>query len=92
MISPHPKIKDTVFIDINLSTNYLEESYESITKKIKIDVNTKYIYIFGLRYYYLLVVLGIILLIMIILSYGWIPLQRIGLKITLRVEQNKNLS
>ncbi|MDC0252596.1 hypothetical protein OAK52_00350 [Chloroflexi bacterium] len=65
-LSSDEKIKDTVFIDINLSTNYLEESYESITKKIKIDVNTKYIYIFGLRYYYLLVVLGIILLISLV--------------------------
>tara|TARA_Y100000768_G_scaffold89053_1_gene63991 strand:+ start:870 stop:2942 length:2073 start_codon:yes stop_codon:yes gene_type:complete len=59
-MSSNEKIKETLFIDLSLSTLYLDESYESVSKKIQINVNTNYLYIFGLRYYYLLLFLAIL--------------------------------
>jgi len=62
-MSSDEKIKESIFIDLNLSTNYLEEPYVSVSKKIQINVNTKYLYIFGLRYYYWIFIFGIMSLI-----------------------------
>ena len=54
------KIKDIVYIDLNLKTTYLDEDYTSLTKKIAINVNTKYFYLLGLRYYYWLAIIGVL--------------------------------
>ena len=56
-------LKDTVYVDINLNTTYLDENYKTLTKKIAINVNTKYIYFLGLRYYYWLAILGILFIV-----------------------------
>jgi len=64
-MSAKEKVKENVFIDLKLSTIYLEESYESVSKKIQINVNTKYLYIFGFRYYYLIVILAVLFVVSI---------------------------
>lgn len=62
-MSSEEKVKDTVFIDLNLNTIYLEEPYVSISKKLQINVNTNYLYIFGLRYYFWIAIFGILMII-----------------------------
>ena len=62
-MTSNQRVKENVFIDLKLSTIYLEESYESLSRKIQITVNTKYLYIFGLRYYYLIFIFAIIIVI-----------------------------
>ena len=54
------KIKGDIYLDLNLNTNYLEKDYKSKIKKIQISVNTKYLYIFGLRYYYWIIIFVVI--------------------------------
>lgn len=69
-MSSDEKIEESIFIDLNLSTTYLEEPYVSMSKKIQINVNTKFLYIFGFRYYYLIFIFGVISVIsLFVLNY-----------------------
>ena len=64
-LTANEKVKENIFIDLKLKTIYLEEPYESVSKKIQINVNTKYLYIFGFRYYYLILILAVLFVVSI---------------------------
>jgi hypothetical protein len=66
-LESNEKLKDTVYIDLNLNTTYLDENHKSLTKKIAINVNTNYFYFVGLRYYYWLAIFGVLFIVIIFL-------------------------
>ena len=56
------KIKGDVLFDLNLDTKYLEKDYKSTIKKVQVSVNTKYLYIVGIRYYYWILIFVVIII------------------------------
>ena len=47
---------------MNLNTKYLEKDYKSTIKKVQVSVNTKYLYIVGIRYYYWILIFVVIII------------------------------
>ena len=61
------KIKEEISLDIKLNTTYLDQEHQTPSVKISVQLDTNFLYIFGLRYYYWFVILIAILVIAILI-------------------------
>ncbi|MDG2100760.1 MAG: hypothetical protein P8K05_00215 [Dehalococcoidia bacterium] len=60
------KIDEVISLDLYLETTYLEKEFRTPTIKINSQINTNFLYIFGLRYYYSIIFLIIIISILLV--------------------------
>ena len=70
LASSSMKIKEEISLDIKMNTTYLDQEHQTPSVKISVQLDTNFLYIFGLRYYYWFVILIAILVIaVLILAY-----------------------
>ncbi len=67
LASSSTKIKEEISLQINMNTTYLDQKHQTPPVKISVNLDTNFLYIFGLRYYYWFVVLLAILIIAILI-------------------------
>ena len=67
LASSSMKIKEEISLDIKMNTTYLDQEHQTPPVKISVQLDTNFLYIFGLRYYYWLVILVAILVIAILI-------------------------
>lgn len=64
------KIDEVISLDLYLETTYLEKKFRTPTIKINSQINTNFLYILGLRYYYSIIFLIIFIsILLVILNY-----------------------
>ena len=67
LASSSTKIKEEISLQINMNTTYLDQKHQTPPVKISVNLDTNFLYIFGLRYYYWFVVLLAIFIISILI-------------------------
>ena len=67
LASSSMKIKEEISLDIKMNTTYLDQEHQTPPVKISVQLDTNFLYIFGLRYYYWFVILIAILVIAILI-------------------------
>tara|TARA_B100001029_G_scaffold159144_1_gene146271 strand:- start:2392 stop:4443 length:2052 start_codon:yes stop_codon:yes gene_type:complete len=67
LASSSMKIKEEISLDIKMNTTYLDQEHQTPPVKISVQLDTNFLYIFGLRYYYWFVILVAILVIAILI-------------------------
>ena len=70
LASSSTKIKEEISLQINMNTTYLDQKHQTPPVKISVNLDTNFLYIFGLRYYYWFVVLlAIFIIAILIINY-----------------------
>ena len=67
LASSSMKIKEEISLDIKMNTTYLDQEHQTPPVKISVQLDTNFLYICGLRYYYWFVILVAILVIAILI-------------------------
>ena len=54
--SSSTKIKEEISLQIIMNTTYLDQDHQTPSVNISVQLDTNFLYIFGLRYYYWLII------------------------------------
>ncbi|MQF97662.1 MAG: hypothetical protein FI682_05370 [SAR202 cluster bacterium] len=68
--SSSTKIKEEISLQIIMNTTYLDQDHQTPSVNISVQLDTNFLYIFGLRYYYwLIIILAILILAIFMVNY-----------------------
>ena len=68
--SSSTKIKEEISLQIIMKTTYLDQDHQTPSVNISVQLDTNFLYIFGLRYYYwLIIILAILILAIFMVNY-----------------------